>query len=231
MEELIEKWNEILERVKEEHEITDISFNTWQSKATITNFKYYIGAEFNLYPGMYTVSDGKRVHIDDMSEYKWGTWDTAYENLMIHANNGSGDVFYVSNTYFDKDANFIYEVDMKTTDTAGITFGHQAKDDPGASWICQNTNWDSSKSFQAGGANPVSGVSEVYKLYEHKFANSLRHIRIEVTGEASAKNFKFYAGAILVQDVTVSGYNGGYLGFMTWNGEAHFINPTYTLIA
>ena len=180
---------------------------------------------------MYTVSNGTKNRVDDMSEYKWGAlWETQYENLMVHANNGSGDVFYVSNINMDKETEFILETDVRTSDTCGITFGHQAQNDPGASWICQNVNWDSSKSFQAGGANPVSGVSEIYKLFEHKRTNSIRHIRIEVTGPSTAKNFKFMADAITVQEVTVTGYNGGYIGFMTWNGEAYFINPTYTLL-
>ena len=39
MEELIEKWNEILQRVKEEHEITDISFNTWLRPLEIYDLK------------------------------------------------------------------------------------------------------------------------------------------------------------------------------------------------
>ena len=29
MDELLKKWDEILEHVKEEYELTDISFNTW----------------------------------------------------------------------------------------------------------------------------------------------------------------------------------------------------------
>ena len=208
-----------------------ISFNTWNSKVTLTNFKYYIGNSFNLYPGMYTVSDGTKNRVDDMSDYKWGAlWETQYENLIVHANNGAGDVSYVSNLKFEKEDEFILETDVRTSDTCGITFGHQAQNDPGASWICQNVNWDSSKSFQAGGSNPVSGLPEVYKLFEHKRTNSIRHIRIEVTGPSTAKHFKFMADAIVVQEATVTGYNGGYVGFMTWNGEAFFINPTYTLI-
>ena len=208
-----------------------VSFNTWNSKVTITNFKYYIGSDFDLYPGMYTVSDGTKNRVDDMSDYKWGNlWEGKYENLMIHANNGFGDVFYVSNVLFDKEDEFVLETDVRTSDTCGITFGHQAQNDPGAAWICQNVNWDSSKSFQAGGANPVSGLPEIYQLFGHKCSNSLRHIRIEVTGPSTAKHFKFMAGAILIQEATVNGYNGGYVGFMTWNGEGHFINPTYTLL-
>lgn len=208
-----------------------ISFNTWNSKTTISNLKYYIGSGFGMYPGMYTVSDGTKARVDDMSEFKWGAlWETKYENLMVHANNGSGDVFYVSNILMDKEAEFVFETDVRTSDTCGITFGHQAQNDPGAAWICQNVNWDSSKTFKAGGSNPVSGMSEVYQLFEHKRSNSLRHIQITVTGPSTEKHFKFMAGAILIQEVTVSGYNGGYLGFMTWNGEAYFINPTYTLL-
>lgn len=206
------------------------SFCTWCADVTWSNIRYYVGKGFPLTPGIYSSNEGETYVSMDMSDFKWGSWNLDQENTMVRGYGAAGDVFYVSNVRVEKTDEFVYECDIKSSDTCGIVFGVQAQNDPGASWICQNINWDSSKAFCVGGNNPVTDFGpEHYELYEHKSIGSIRHVKITVTNiENNGNHFKFEVCGFTVHEVDTYTYIGGYLAVMAWMGDSWFINPTIT---
>ncbi len=206
-----------------------ISFDTWRSKAEWTNVRYYIGNDLELTRGMY---NREKENSHPTVTNKWGSWTDSSDGLSIEVNNiNVGDFFAVTDQYVTAEQNFTFEAYLNVYEgkAAGLVFGIQNNEDPGASWFCFNVSEDDggSRYFKAGGNNPAD-LAE-YKGIALEWRRGWHKLTIKTEGSADNKTFKFYCDDVLVGETTSTNYAGGYLGLMTFFSNTTFYDVHYTV--
>ena len=163
---------------------------------------------------------------------KYGALETVEGGQAIHGVNG--DAHTVSGVRLEAGQGFTYETDIDLAAdacSAALTFGIQSADDPGAAWIGANFNFkdNNARVFQVrGGAADIGSAPLDGRLDRSKTI----HARLHVSAEGLL-TYELYNTDSEENKVTVTGalggYQGGWLGLLTFDSSAVFTNTTYTL--
>ena len=132
------------------------------------------------------------------------------------------------------DQGFAYETDIDLaadTCSAALTFGIQNNENPGAAWIGANFNFkdNNARVFMVGyGAGDIGSAPLEGKLDRSKTI----HAKLHVSSEGNV-TYELYNTDNTENKVTVSGtisdYQGGYLGLLTFDSSAKFSNTIYAV--
>ena len=167
---------------------------------------------------------------------KYGALESAEGTQTIHGVNG--DAHIVSDVKLESEQGFTYETDIDLaadTCSAALTFGIQNKDNPGEAWIGANFNFNDNNGaggarvFKVGnGGGDVGSASLDGKLDRAKTIHAKLHV-----SSTGLVTFELYNADNAENKVTVTGtltnYQGGYLGLLTFDSSAAFKNTSFTL--
>ncbi len=171
-----------------------------------------------------------------VDEQKYGALECAEGTQTIHGVNG--DAHIVSAVKLEREQGFTYETDIDLapdTCSAALTFGIRNEEAPGQAWIGANFNFNDhggaggARVFQVGGgaADIGSAVLEG-KLDRSRTIHAKLHV--SATGLVTYELFNTDSPDNKVTVCgTLSDYQGGWLGLLTFDSSAVFTNTTYTL--
>lgn len=129
---------------------------------------------------------------------------------------------------------FTYEadVDMIAGQSAALTFGLTNPDNPAANWYGANFNGLEARLFHVNSAGASDLAS---KVSDNSLAlNQTVHMKLDVERDGTAKYYVYNKNADETAKNTpkltarLDGYNGGYVGALTFNSSANFHNVTIT---
>ena len=171
-----------------------------------------------------------------VDEQKYGALECAEGTQTIHGVNG--DAHIVSAVKLEREQGFTYETDIDLAPdacSAALTFGIRNEEAPGQAWIGANFNFNDhggaggARVFQVGGgaADIGSAVLEG-KLDRSRTIHAKLHV--SATGLVTYELFNTDSPDNKVTVCgTLSDYQGGWLGLLTFDSSAVFTNTTYTL--
>ena len=163
---------------------------------------------------------------------KYGALESAEGVQTIHGVNG--DAHIVSDVKLESDQGFTYETDIDLAAdscSAALTFGIQNKDNPGEAWIGANFNFNDNNArvFKVGnGGGDIGSAALEGKLDKSRTIHAKLHVSSEGIVTYELYNTDAPENRVTVTG-TVSDYQGGYLGLLTFDSSAVFMNTTYTL--
>ena len=163
---------------------------------------------------------------------KYGKLESTEGGLTIHGVNG--DAHTVSDVYLEAGKGFTYESDIDLaadTCSAALTFGIQNAENPGEAWIGANFNFNdhNARVFKVGnGGGDIGSASLEGKLDRSRTIHAKLHVSSEGLVTYELYNTDNAENKVTVTG-TVSDYQGGYLGLLTFDSSAVFTNTTYTL--
>ena len=167
---------------------------------------------------------------------KYGALESAEGGQTIHGVNG--DAHIVSDVKLESEQGFTYEADINLgadNCSAALTFGIQNRENPGESWIGANFNFNDNNG--AGGARVFkvhNGAADIGSAsLEGKLDKAKTiHVKLHVSSTGLV-TYELYNTDNTENKVTVTGtlsdYQGGYLGLLTFDSSAAFKNTAYTL--
>ncbi|MBC8571081.1 GH32 C-terminal domain-containing protein [Zongyangia hominis] len=134
---------------------------------------------------------------------------------LLFGDAGQGNLYAVSDTTV---TDFVYEADLTRTDGTGalaLLFGNRSNT-TNSGFIAVNIDGNASKLFGTGVTEQVvkDGIEKNKDSY---------HVKLEM----KAKHLKAYIDDVLIHDVTIDSYAGGYLGLMSWKAQGIFQNVLY----
>ena len=167
---------------------------------------------------------------------KYGALESLEDGSVIHGVNG--DAHIVSDVKLEGGQGFTYETDIDLaadTCSAALTFGIQNREKPWESWIGANFNFNDhngaggARVFRVGnGAMDIAGASLEGKLDRSKTI----HLKLQVSA-AGLVTYELYNIGSEENKVAMTGslsdYQGGFLGLLTFDSSAVFTNTTYAL--
>ena len=167
---------------------------------------------------------------------KYGALETAEDAVTIHGVNG--DAHVVTDVNLESGKGFTYETDIDLgadSCSAALTFGIQNKDNPGEAWIGANFNFNDNNGtggarvFKVGnGGGDIGSVALDGKLDKAKTI----HVKLQVSAEGNL-TYELYNTDNAENKVTVTGtisdYQGGYLGLLTFDSSAVFSHTACTV--
>ncbi|MGN1275582.1 MAG: GH32 C-terminal domain-containing protein [Floccifex sp.] len=162
---------------------------------------------------------------------------TIDENNITLANSG-GDHFAILDTE-TKANDFIWEADLQFTGTnaiqsAGLVFGVQNKSNPGLKWYCanldsqRNGNNDLFRVFGTGFSD--TGMTNETKENMNIDINLPLHLKVEMkkNGEFTYSFNNVDSSNVSTITGTISNWEGGYVGLLSFNSQATFSNVQFT---
>ncbi len=159
---------------------------------------------------------------------KWGNWSFS-NNTAVATNENSGNEFIVSKYNAKKQQDVIMKADVtfQAGGGTGFAFGMANKDDPGNSWYSLNLYRDNETAiylrfFAVNVENSIGDTHNYrYDLTQQEIANGTFNIELRITGGGTLRGFLNGKCVVAVHD---SGYNGGYLGFLTFLSSVTYEN-------
>lgn len=159
-----------------------------------------------------------------------GAWDIT-DRGVLGGNKGSGDSFYISDTYLGADVEWTYEADMfiESGRAAGLLFGVKDPENPAGHWYCLNSDLEENgghfKLFKNTGSQNWASTAP----YGDAFTNTTKYkIRVEYDGAGtftySAAPYGSTGPWYDLGSYTDATFEGGYFGVMTFQSNTSFNN-------
>lgn len=159
---------------------------------------------------------------------KWGNWEFN-ENNAVATNANSGNEFIVTKHNATKQQEVVMKADVSFTTGAGtgFAFGMPDNNDPGKSWYSLNLFRDSDTAiylrfFAVNVANSIGDTHNFrYDLSQDETSKNLFSIELRISNGGTLKGFLNGKCVVSVHD---TGYQGGYLGFLTYFSSVTYNN-------
>lgn len=154
-----------------------------------------------------------------------GSWSIT-EDGVYGDNISAGDAFYISPKELSSEEGFVLEGDFHYNNGGGggLVFGVKDPANPKSCWYCINVDRQSkiAKLFKNTGGEVWNANRPLTK---EELEKSDYRLRVEMLPGGI---FNYYLDKSYVGTYKDSSYEGGYLGMMTFGGNAVFQNITYT---
>ncbi|MBC8569402.1 GDSL-type esterase/lipase family protein [Zongyangia hominis] len=162
-----------------------------------------------------------------LSNWKGGSF-TEQGDVVSLGNTGGSNNVVVSDTSAKA---FVFEADMKVTDgveggEAGLLFGVENRDNPGNQWCCMKVRKAGLWAFNLSDYTQNDGLLINMPIPKFTLSGETVHLKLVADMEG---NLSFYVSD-MDTPVTVKSYpkyQGGYVGFTTWNAAAEFTNVSF----
>lgn len=195
-----------------------------------TDGTYTINATINGVEASVTVNAITREFITNLVDWeaRGGSWDIT-DRGALGANKGSGDSFYVSDTYVDGETAWTYEADMNIESgrAAGLLFGVKDPLNPAGHWYCLNSDLEEDgghfKLFKNTGSQNWASTAP----YGDLASGTKYRIKVEYDGAGKFTYFAAPYGSdafVELGSYTDTTFAGGYFGVMTFMSNTSFNN-------
>jgi len=142
----------------------------------------------------------------------------------------SGNAHTIMSDPYVKAVDFTYETDITLLNgpCVALTFGIENPENPGQAWCGANFNFNDNNArvfVEHGNGNVATGLSEVIQkdkpIHAKLTVSSTGHAKLILNNVNEEEEFSV--------ETDLTGYEGGYLGLLTWNSSAKFENTKITL--
>ena len=209
------------------------TYDSWYRGGYIGFGTFYGTATFENASVKTTAADGSYYETDNVidyrvsdyhSFYRWMNWSIGEDNSLTGANNEFWDMMNMSVLKQEVGQTLVFEADMKVTgpdamSAAGLVFGADLINDPGAAWYSFMLNKPDDVSgahVRAFGVNTGTIGADVNA---HRYALSAaqkaaEYVNLKVIARANGV-LSFYLDGVKLEDYYDAQFHGGYIGFYT----------------
>ena len=188
---------------------------------------------FGVTPSKHAEADSNDFAFDDTNiTHKWSNWSLNGDHAVVNTVGEWWNNFAVSTKYATKEQSVDMKMDVTFQEglvdyyANGFAFGMPYNHDPGAQWYCFNVSQVDGimfvRLFAVGVPNSIGDTQDYrYNLTQEEIDRGVYTLGVRIDNGGT---IRCYLNDKCVAAVSDAGYNGGYIGFMSWQSSAIFSN-------